>query len=95
MSLTHLSTCACFPWRVSLPSDRRLISRLLLNRFLYLTRHLRCWRWKIIGIDDFDQLLNDLHLTEEEIARRGQGPVALQDRKASKPSRYTKGTQVD
>ena len=44
------------------------------------------------NIDDFDQLLNDLHLAEEEIARRSQGPVALRDRKASKP-RYTKGTQ--
>ena len=29
------------------------------------------------NIDDFDQFLNDLHFTEEEIARRGRGPVAL------------------
>ena len=46
------------------------------------------------NIDDFDQLLDDLNLTEQEIARRGQGPVALRDRKASK-CRYTKGTQVE
>ena len=46
------------------------------------------------NIDDFDQLLHDLNLTEEEIARRGRGPVALRDRKASK-CRYTKGTQVE
>ena len=46
------------------------------------------------NIDDFDQLLDDLNLTEEELARRGQGPVALRDRKASK-CRYTKGTQVE
>ena len=46
------------------------------------------------NIDDFDQLLKDLKLTEQEIARRDQGPVALRDRKASK-CRYTKGTQVE
>ena len=46
------------------------------------------------NIDDFDQLLKDLKLTEQEIARRGQGPVALRDRKASK-CRYTKGNQVE
>ena len=46
------------------------------------------------NIDDFYQLLDDLNLTEQEIARRGQGPVALRDRKASK-CRYTKGNQVE
>jgi len=46
------------------------------------------------NIDDFDRLLDDLNLTEQEIARRGQGPVALRDRKASK-CRYTKGNQVE